>query len=352
MATIFPRIVVIVLTWNGREDTLACLESLQAVDYPNWEVLVVDNGSVDGTVAAIRAGYPRTTVIDIGKNLGFTGGNNVGIKAALDRGPEFILLLNNNTVVASDLLHAFARTADKHPEAGVFGAKIYFFSDPQRLWWAGAPWKPEALLSFESLESGALDNGTDFEQVQEIAYACGCAMFFRAAVARAVGLLDDRFFILYEEIDWCFRARRAGFGSVFAPTAKVWHKISMTFGGERSLVYEYFDLRNRLLWAERHLPLRKRMAVWAQTARLICPLLSGLGGILSQVLRGRRHMKEAYWEARSHLLRGREDRRAPASRMVKRVQWRAVADYVFRRFGNCPDSVRAAAREAKIMQTV
>src|SRR5712691_12351014 len=102
-----PRAVVIVLNWNGRADTLGCLESLAVVDYPNWEVLVVDNGSEDGSVGAIHRDYPGITVLETGKNLGFAGGNNRGIEAALTRGAEFILLLNNDTTVAPDVLRAF-----------------------------------------------------------------------------------------------------------------------------------------------------------------------------------------------------------------------------------------------------
>src|ERR1700730_11710283 len=101
-----PRVVVVVLTWNGRDDTLLCLESLQGVDYPNWEVLVVDNGSEDGSVDAIHGDYPEIVVIETGKNSGYAGGNNVGIESALRRGAEFILLLNNDTTVAPDMLQA------------------------------------------------------------------------------------------------------------------------------------------------------------------------------------------------------------------------------------------------------
>jgi GT2 family glycosyltransferase len=340
------RVVVIVLNWNGREDTMACLESLEAVDYPNWEVLVVDNGSEDGSVEAIRAGYPRVVVIETGKNLGFAGGNNRGIEAALARGAEFILLLNNDTTVAPDLLRALVRAAEEHPDAGVFGAKIYFFSDPQRLWYAGARWDPRTW-SFEHVGQGVLDDGTEFEQVRDTDYACGCAMFFRAAVARSVGMLDERFFILYEEADWCFRASRAGFRCLFVPKAKVWHRISTTFGGGRSIVYEYFDLRNRLLWAERNLGLRRRTRVWTNTVGLLCPLPKNIGGVLWQLVRGHFGVKQAYWEARARAREWLAGRRQPGARWVKRAQWRATYDYVTRRFGNCPDSVRASVARAK-----
>jgi GT2 family glycosyltransferase len=349
-----PSVVVIVLTWNGREDTLRCLESLQAVDYPNWEMLVVDNGSEDGTVDAVRTAYPGVTVIETGRNLGYTGGNNVGVEAALNRGAEFILILNNDTVVPSELLQAFVRAAGQYPDAGVFGAKIYFLHDPYRLWYGGASWSPRALLSFENLGGGVLDNGKDFEQVRDTPAVFGAAMFFRAAVVRTVGMLDDRFFLLYEEVDWCFRARRAGFRCLFVPEAKVWHRVSGAFGGSQSPLYEYFDVRNRLLWAEKNLSVRGRIRVWAYTMGLLCPLMPGIGGAcgaLWQLLRGRHGVKQAYWEIHA---RGREwwrERSKPGVRTLRKVQWRATGDYLIRRFGNCPASVRAEAGKIKNLET-
>lgn len=337
---------MIVLTWNGRKDTLACLESLQAVDYPNWEVLVVDNGSEDGTVDAVRKASPGVTVIETGSNLGFTGGNNVGIEAALGRGAAFILLLNNDTVVAPDLLHAFVRTAEQYPDAGVFGAKIYFLNDPKRLWYGGARWSSGALLSFENLGSGVLDNGKDFEEVRDTPWVTGCALFFRPGVVTAVGMLDDRFFLVYEEVDWCFRAQRAGFRCLFVPEAKVWHRVSSSFGG-RSLVYEYFELRNLLLWAEKNLNVRARMRVWAYTMRLLCPFMVTIGGILWGLIRSRHGLKQAYWEIRARGKEWWEERSKPGIRSLKRVQWRAVGDYLVRRFGNCPGSIRAVAEKMK-----
>ena len=340
-----PKIVVIVLTWNGREDTLSCLESLQHVDYPNWKILVVDNGSEDGSVEAIHQKFPAVVVIETGKNLGFAGGNNVGIEAALKGGAEFILLLNNDTTVAPDILRALVRAAREYPEAGVFGAKIYFFSDPHRLWYAGARWIFD-VSSFVHIGQGRLDDAQAFGRVQDTDYACGCALFFRASTASSVGMLDERFFILYEEADWCFRARALGFRCLFIPEAKVWHRISTTFGGGRSLVYEYFDLRNRLLWAERNLALRSRIRVWASTLGILFPLLRVVGALVKP-LRGRCGLRQAYWEA---LDRGREWREAvgvSSVRIRKRVQWRAVFDYLVRRFGNCPVSVRSAASKAR-----
>jgi GT2 family glycosyltransferase len=336
-----PRVVVIVLNWNGREDTLGCLKSLQDQDYLNWEPLVVDNGSEDGSVDAIHKAFPKVQVIEAGRNLGFTGGNNLGITAALERGAEFILMLNNDTTVARDLLTSFVGAAKEHPDAGVFGAKIYFLGDPQRLSYAGTRWNATGW-DFDHIGKGMLDNGVDFEQVQDTEYAHGCAMFFRASAARAVGLLDDRFFIMYEEVDWCFRAKKAGFRCLFVPQAKVWHQVSATFTGQRSMLYEYFIMRNRLLWAERHLPLRRRMAVLSHTLEIVWPIW-GVVGVLGQVLRARRGVKQGFWEARQIAVGWWDGLGEPSLRMVRKAQRRALRDYLVRRFGDCPASLRAAA---------
>jgi GT2 family glycosyltransferase len=340
---VWPRISVVVLTWNGREDTLKCLASLREVGYPNWEVLIVDNGSEDGTVDAIHQEHPWVTVIETGKNLGFALGNNIGIRAALQREAELILLLNNDTVVAHDLLYAFVKAASDHPDAGVLGAKIYYFSDPQRLWYAGGRWDADRGM-FDHVGIGKIDDGVTFEQLQDTDYACGCAMMIRASAANAVGLLEERFFALYEEADWCYRARRAGFRCVFVPRAKVWHRISKTFGG-RSIIYEYFDLRNRLLWAERNLSLPGRWIVWRRTMWLLWPGW-GPGQAVRRLLRGRDGTRQASLEVPPQKRESLDAFHQPPH-MVRKAQRRAVTDYLTRQFGNCPPSIRAAARKAK-----
>ncbi len=335
------KISVVVLNWNGREDTLRCLESLKGVDYPNWEVLVVDNGSEDGSVAAILKGYPEITVMEAGRNLGYAGGNNLGIEEAVRRGSEFVLLLNNDTTVAPDILRAFARAAEEYRDAGVFGAKIYLFNEPGRLWYAGGRWRTDGKVA-EHEGLGTIDNEVDFERIRDTDYACGCAMFIRSSALSIVGMLEEEFFLVFEEADWCLRATKAGFRCLFVPDAKVWHRVSASFGGPGSILYEYFLLRNRLLWAERHLTLRRRMAVWAHTFGILCPPLGVLGALWLFIC-GRWSARQAYWEARARAQAWLEGIREPRLRMVRRVRWRAFCDYLLRHFGNCPTWVRTIA---------
>ena len=261
-----PTVFVVVLNWNGRDDTLACLESVDKITHPDFRVIVVDNGSADDSVDAIRATFPEVELIETGANLGFSGGNNVGIKRAPQLGADYVLLLNNDTVVDPGLLDAFVAAARCFPDAGVFSAKIYFHAEPNRIWYAGARWSARATR-FEQVGEGVLDDGISFSTICETDYACGCAFFVPAARLREIGLLDDNFFLYFEETDWCYRAREAGYPSIFVPEAKLWHKVSVSFGGEGSPLALYFQTRNRLLWAKRHAALPRRFGVYVGAAR-------------------------------------------------------------------------------------
>ncbi len=328
-----PLVSIVVLNWNGVDDTIVCLDSLAALTYPNFNVVVVDNGSTDDSLPRLRpytARYPLT-LIETGANLGFSGGNNVGIKRALARGADYVLLLNNDTVVDPSLLDAFVATAKRFPVAGVFSAKIYFHAEPSRIWYAGACWNDEKVR-FEQVGEGELDDGQRFATVCETDYACGCAFFVPATRLRELGLLDDDFFLYFEETDWCYRARKAGYPSIFVPEAKLWHKVSVSFGGEGSPLALYFQTRNRLLWASRHAPLRRRFEVYAASGRA---LLHRFVRPLLRARTGQSYSLKAWWWA---------------MRMVwhdpsNRAYFIGVRDFWLRRFGDCPDAVRALARE-------
>ncbi len=228
-----PSIAVIVLTWNGRALTLECLASLEAVTTPNVRVMVVDNASTDGTVDAIRDRYgDRVTVVATGANLGFAGGNNAGIRRALDEGADFILLLNNDTRVDPAFLDALVGPMPGAPEVGITGPKIYYDSPPDRLWFAGGAismWRGTARhIGIRETDRGQYDTP------RSVDYISGCALLTRRAVFERVGLLDESYTAYFEDADLCMRARRAGFEIRYVPAAKVWHKISASTGGQLS----------------------------------------------------------------------------------------------------------------------
>jgi GT2 family glycosyltransferase len=246
-----PRVVnlvAVVLNWNGGDDTLAALESLQGVD-----TVCVDNGSDDGSPDAVAARFPHVELIRTGVNLGFSGGNNVGIRRALARGADWVLLLNNDAVADAGLPAALAAAAAERPDAGVLACKVFFADPPDVLMYAGG--RVNLRLGYWGRQDGfgQRDDGR-FDTLRDVDRATGAAMAVsRAAIERA-GLLDESLFAYAEDTEWCLRIREAGFGVVFVPDAKVWHVGSASTGGMRSPTSIYYDTRNMIAVAERHDP--------------------------------------------------------------------------------------------------
>jgi GT2 family glycosyltransferase len=240
-----PAVCIIVVNWNGRADTLACLESLSCVAYPNREVIVVDNGSVDGSATAIRAAYPATEVIEAGANLGYAAGNNLGLRYALARGCQFLLLLNNDTVVAPDFLDRLLAVCLADETIGVAGPKIYYFDRPQVIWSAGGQidWR-HGSSSMRGLN--ATDNG-QFDQSAAVDFVTGCALLVRSDAVALAGLLDERFGMYFEETEWCVRIARLGWRILCVPESHIWHKIRPE-AQDQSPRVRYYMPRNRLLF--------------------------------------------------------------------------------------------------------
>ena len=334
-----PLISVVLLNWNGVDDTLACLNSLTSLTYSRFSVVVVDNGSTDNSLAHLRpytATYPLT-LLEAGRNLGYAAGNNVGIRYALEHGANFVLVLNNDTAVAPDLLDRLLEAAERTPDAGVFSARIMYFDEPERVWFDGARWNPSSLhlawpgQNAEERTLDGFDHDTD--------YASGAALFFRSDVAREIGLLDESFFLVWEEVDWCFRARNAGWRNIVVPAAKVWHKIGVSFGSESSPLRTYFSIRNELLWFSRHASLSARLRLWMKNLRRLVPKFSIAAG-------RERWIKRLLWAVqdygRAWLGRG--------NRLEYLSSRRAIMDYVHGRFGDCPDEVRVWGREWTLLK--
>src|SRR5579872_3284426 len=173
-----PLIFIILLNWNGKKDTLACLESLQKVRYSSFQTIVVDNGSTDDSVHAIRTRYPEISLIETGENLGFAGGNNCGIQYALEKGADFIFLLNNDTEVDPDILTSFVSACDNNPQIGILGAKLYLFDQRNQFDHFGGYWNRKKG-HFDLLGNRVIDDGVSWEKMLPIDYACGCALFIK-----------------------------------------------------------------------------------------------------------------------------------------------------------------------------
>ncbi len=315
------RIGIIVLNWNGKEDTLACLESLEKVDYSPFTTYVVDNGSSDGSAGAIRARFPGVRLIETGENLGFAEGNNVGIRAALAEGVDFLFLLNNDTVVDPGILRELVLGFSRQPEAGILGARIYRFDQRDTLDHLGGMWDRKtgtfAFVGLGEKEAGAA-------LPREIDYVCGAGLMVRRSVIEAIGMLEPRFFLIWEESDFCFRARRAGFKTLTCPEARLWHKVSASFVGGKPHS-TYFWWRNRLLWIERNCPPGERMGLFL---RVLLPDILHMLKI--------RTIKTVQLAIAKRLKPHGDFREKEAKLLKNRAALSGVRDYFLRRFGSGP----------------
>lgn len=314
------RICIILLNWNGKKDTLECLESLSKVIYSRFTTIIVDNGSIDDSVSAIRSFYSHVPIFETGCNLGFAGGNNVGIRWALSKPFEWILLLNNDTIVAPNFLSAFMEAAQQS-NAKILGAKILRYSDTARIDHLGGIWNPNNA-KFESIASGMLDDGFTFINSESVDYVCGAALLMHRSVPEKVGLLEPKFFLFWEETDLCFRARRKGFEVYTAPQAKVWHKVSASFIGGKPHSH-YFWWRSRLLWLERNLPYAERQKVMRTVIR-------------PELLKTLRHyLIKSFQNAVGHLFFLKDFERTQKIRRL-RAGLIGALHYYLGKFGNCP----------------
>jgi GT2 family glycosyltransferase len=274
------RIAIVIVNWNGKDDTLACLTSIQAMKKTGVELttIVVDNGSTNDSVAVIKKAHPSVTVISLSENLGFTGGNNVGIKEALKNGAEYVWLLNNDTIVdvnALSLVDAF-----DDPSVGVAGSKIYFmagreyhkekYSKTEKgrvFWYAGGiiDWA-NMYASHKGVDE--VDRG-QYDQVTDTEFVTGCSFMVSRKALEAVGALDERYYLYLEDLDLCLRIKRARFRLVYYPPSMIWHVNAGSSGGAGNPLHEYYMTRNRLLVGMRYAPLRTKVALIREAIRFL-----------------------------------------------------------------------------------
>ena len=240
------RLVVVVLNWNGGEDTSRALESLTGI-----ETICVDNGSADGSDAEVERRFSAVELIRTGENLGFAGGNNVGIRRALERSADWVLLMNNDAVAEPGLVEALDRAQAARPDAGVLACKV-LFEDGDAVMYAGASFN--AWLGYSGRRTGF--GGPDtFTEMRDVPRADGAAMAVSRVALERVGLLDEQLFAYVEDVDLSLRARAAGLAVVFVPDAVVRHKGSASTGGAASTTNLYYSTRNTIAVVEHHRPL-------------------------------------------------------------------------------------------------
>lgn len=237
------------LNFNGAADTAECIASLESLHYPNYRVLLIDNGSRDESWKEIPMKYPGIEVLENGKNLGYAGGNNAGIRWALERGYEDVFILNNDTTVDPEFLGVLEDFSQKNPDATILAPQVLFYERRQTINSLGTTlnWfrlKPKTAFYGQPVEKG-------WSQPHEMQIVPGSALLLKNAMLKKIGLFDENYFLIHEDADLCLRNLRSGYRNVVVPEAKIYHKESRTLSIQPFLAH-YYSTRNFLYLCRTH----------------------------------------------------------------------------------------------------
>lgn len=247
--------IVVILSWNSREDTLAAIASACLATGDPSAVICVDNASGDGSAEAVRQAFPEVELIESGANLGFAAGNNLGIERAMERGADWVVLLNNDAVLDPGALEAFAEAAGAHRAAGILAGKVFYEDPPDLVWFAGQRVFPRVGYSGRARGWKRRDRPR-YRRPGKTGRAAGALMAISSVALERAGLFDDELFLYVEDVDLSLRVAAAGFEVRFVPGAVAWHKVSASSGGEvESVVPLYYGTRNTVHVCERNAPL-------------------------------------------------------------------------------------------------
>ena len=251
-----PTVTIITINYNQLQLTCDLLDSLRKVTYPSVEVIVVDNHSKENPSDVLGEKYPEVKLIVSDENLGFAGGNNLGIRASQG---DYLLFLNNDTEVDPGFLEPLVAMFESNPDAGAASPKIIYHNSGGKIQYAGST-KIDSFTGRSKLIGWMEKDNGQYNVLQETSLAHGAAMMVSRRIIREVGMMPEFFFLYYEEVDWCESIKRAGHKIYFVPDSKVYHKESMSIG-KRSTLKTYYLTRNRLLYMRRNTAGIKKM-IW------------------------------------------------------------------------------------------
>ncbi|RJQ35840.1 glycosyltransferase family 2 protein [Candidatus Microgenomates bacterium] len=244
-----PLVYTIVLTWNSKEFIEKCINSVLASTYPT-EILIIDNNSTDGTEEYIRKKFNSVKFIQNNKNLGYAGGNNVGIREALKMKADFIFILNPDATIAQNCISELVNTMLLDTEIGMASPKIYYQSNPKKIWFAGGiiDWKKGLTphIGYNEVDRGQYNSNSYMDRV------CGCAVMIRTESLNKIGLLDENYFLYFEETDLSVRFTNNRYKLLYVSEAECWHKTSSSTGGHFSPLYQYYMTRNNLYFMSKY----------------------------------------------------------------------------------------------------
>jgi GT2 family glycosyltransferase len=306
-----PLVVGVILNTNRRDDTLGCLRSLGEGDYPRLATIVLDNASTDGSATAIRNAHPAVRLIELRENRGYAGNNNVGIEAALEMGASWVLVLNEDVIVAPDALSRLVEVGEGDRRTGIVGPMVYHWQEPEVIQSAGGVLDRGWRSRHEG--QNEMDRG-QYGEPRPVDWISGCALLARREMIQEVGSLDSRFFYYWEETEWCLRARRAGWRVVAVPAARVWHKgVQRHYRPGPDVTY--YSTRNRLLMLGKH---RAPVGVWLAASTEMARTL--LSWTVRPKWRSMRSHRDAMWQGMTDFLRRRWGRRPdPVARAERRL---------------------------------
>lgn len=243
-----PFVAVILVNYNGYKDSVECVESLLEITYSNYKIFLVDNCSTEKEKLCNSSVLAQNTqIIESKVNLGFSGGNNLAIKLAMEEGFDYVLLINNDTTVEPDFLTKLVSAAQDNKETGIVAGKIYYYYQRDKVWSAGGEYDNKTGLTLQY--SG--DNLPEFDKKKYITFATGCLMLIPAAVVKKVGLLDETYFLYSEDSDYCQRVMAAGYKLIYEPQAVIYHKVSASTG-DRSHMQQRYMMRNNLYMIKKY----------------------------------------------------------------------------------------------------
>jgi GT2 family glycosyltransferase len=259
-------VALIIINWNGYLLTKRCLLSLENLQYPKVQVIIVDNGSEDGSLEKLQGEFSAPIYLKNETNLGFTGGNNTGIAYALDKGYDYILLLNNDTEVYPAFLDELLKSQQKKQNIGMVQPLILFQDEPNRIWSAGGRYV-KALGMAKTLGDRAALKDYPLQEDQKLDWATGCCLLVPSQVVKAVGTLENSYFAYFEDVDWSLRIRQAGYDIYLAPNSRITHEGSASSKrahdeGTLSPTVFYLHARNQLFQLRRHVAGFSNLTAW------------------------------------------------------------------------------------------
>lgn len=250
VAVTTPGVVVVTLNWNRRDDTIECLRSVLAMDYDNFQAVLVDNGSSDGSADAVENMFPGVKVLRNEKNVGYSLGMNCGIRYALEQKAKYVLIMNNDTVIDKAALRSLVETAESGHDVGLVTGKAYYYNRPDVIQVIG---KTISRYSgrIRNVGAGEADNG-QYDQVKQFDLVDDIFLLAKCEVFAKAGMYDPNFFLYWEETDLCARVRKAGYSLVYTPQAKIWHKGSLSSGGGTNPTNTFYMARNKIVFMRRN----------------------------------------------------------------------------------------------------